>query len=146
MKHKSESQNKPADALNRCATLLVTMSHEVMGFEVLRDLYASDENFASIWSKLPFEDFYKHEGYLFKGNRLCIPCTSLREKLVRDLHGGGLSGHLDRDKTIASLDERYHWPQLKREVGQFVSRCHVCQTAKGAQSSEYWALHPITSF
>ncbi|GJU09507.1 putative CCCH-type zinc finger family protein [Tanacetum coccineum] len=61
---------------------------------IFRDLNANDEDFGNTWSKLPFDDYSMHDGYLFKGNRLCIPHCSLREKLIRDLHGGGLSGHL----------------------------------------------------
>ncbi|GJX63376.1 RNA-directed DNA polymerase [Tanacetum coccineum] len=119
--------NKVADALSRKTTLLVSISNEVVGFDSIKELYASDEDFRNIWMEFKTKqhrgEFILLDGYLFKGIHLCIPKTSLRSQLIMDVHTGGLSAHLGRDKTIASVESRFYWPQLKRDVGAFLKRC-----------------------
>ena len=61
-----------------------------MGFERIKELYDGDDDFGDIWRKCmmrePCSDYHSHEGYLMKGNQLCIPESSLREKFIRGLH------------------------------------------------------------
>ncbi|GJX62721.1 hypothetical protein Tco_0295621 [Tanacetum coccineum] len=79
--------------LSRKTTLLVSISNEVLGFDSIKELCASDEDFGNIWMELEIKqhrgEFLLLDGYLFKG----------------------------RDKTIVSVQSRFDWPQLKRDVG-----------------------------
>nr|GEV07023.1 transposon Ty3-I Gag-Pol polyprotein [Tanacetum cinerariifolium] len=92
--------------LSRKTILLVSISNKVLGFVSIKELCASDEDFGNIWMELEIKqhrgEFLLLDGYLFKG----------------------------RDKTIASVESRFYWPQLKRDVGSFVKICVVCQEGK----------------
>ncbi|CAL2236680.1 unnamed protein product [Prunus armeniaca] len=75
-------------------------------------------------------DFITRYRFLFRGTQLCIPRTSLHEFLVWELHGGGLTGHFGKDKTIALVEDRFYWLSLKRDVAHLISQCCTCQLAK----------------
>ena len=118
IKHTAGALNKVADALSRRHSLLSTMQVRVLGFDYFKDLYADDPSFGDIWRKCktgPFQQFLVMEGFLFKGNRLCIPQWSLRESIIIESHAGGLAGHFRVDKTMALLCEHFYWPRMERE-------------------------------
>ncbi|PKI72268.1 hypothetical protein CRG98_007342 [Punica granatum] len=127
--HKSEVQNRVADAVSRRATLLTMLRSELIGFEELQEQYADDEDFVEAWSKMQNRqeagEFHNHEGFLMRGNQLCTPRLSFREKLIRDLHGGRLAAYLGHDKTVVAVSKRFYWPKLRRDVEKFVRRCHT---------------------
>ena len=116
--------------------MLTTLLIEVVGFDCIKELCENDGDFGDIWGKCQqthtvINSMYIQNGFLFQGNQLCILKSSLREQIIGELHGGGLGGHMGRDKIIALVEERYYWPQLKRHVGNHVSMCPIYQTAKG---------------
>lgn len=133
-KHRAGVHNKVTNALTHLRCLLNTLLTTNTSFDILRDHYEGDEDFASIWlacSHGPgLRKFFIQDGFLFRGNLLCIPKTSLREFLVRELHASGLAAHTGCDKTIDLLESRFYWPHMRRDIDRFVQRCAICQRAQ----------------
>lgn len=92
-----------ADALSRRHTLLIVLENELTNFDSITEQYEQDENFQEVLKKLKnFEkvgDYFIQEGFLFKGNQLCIPKTHLTEQLTKELHEV-LAADSSKDKLI----------------------------------------------
>ena len=67
---------------------------------------------------------------MFKGSQLCIPKCSMRENLIKEKHGGGLSRHFGHDKTLEQLKHFYLWPRMRAYVQKFIDKCTIYQHAK----------------
>ena len=94
----------------------------------------------------PCKDYHIDNSFLFKGDVLCILHTSLRETIIKEAHSTGLAGHFGRDKTLAAISLKFFWPQLNRDVTNFIERCSICQTAKGnSQNTSLYTPLPIPS-
>ena len=95
MKHKSGVTNRVADALSRWKNMLTQMSIEVPGFDSFAELFETDPYFFDIVAKVKVgerTDFLFQDGFLFKGNQLCVLNCSLRYKIIKELHGKGHVG------------------------------------------------------
>ena len=67
----------------------------------------------------------------YSRNQLCIPDCPSKEKIIQDMHGGGLGGHFGQDKTYAMIEQKFFWPKMRRDIYKFVKRCQTCQESKG---------------
>lgn len=103
----------------------------VPGVSSFVDLYPTD-SFFGLFITAAMEgrssEYTIHDGFLFRGTRLCVPDCSLRLQLIMELHQ---EGHVGRDRTLHLVSSSYFWPSLRRDVERFVERCIVCQQSKG---------------
>lgn len=90
-------QNKVVNALSRRATLLVTLKGSLNSIvwksctSMMRIQWGMEEVLKSArW-------WLSHSWWIF--DERCIPQSSLQEKVIQDLHGGVLIGHLGWHKT-----------------------------------------------
>ncbi|XP_071902701.1 uncharacterized protein [Coffea arabica] len=133
IKYKAGKTNVVADALSRRHTLIITLDAKLLGFEFLKEFYATDSDFGEIFNSLPRhsrEHYFIFQGFLYYKDKLCIPRSSMRTLLVREAHGGGLMGHFGIAKTLMILQEHFFWPRMRSDVERHIERCVTCHQAK----------------
>ena len=74
--------------------------------------------------------FFIQDRFLFKGKRLCVPQSSIRQSLVREAHEGGLMRHFGVAKTLDVLHEHFFWPYMRKCVSNLCDKCIACCKAK----------------
>uniref|UniRef100_A0A2N9I319 Reverse transcriptase domain-containing protein n=1 Tax=Fagus sylvatica TaxID=28930 RepID=A0A2N9I319_FAGSY len=112
-----------------------------------QDMYADDADFSDVYKacdKTAFGKFYKHDGYLFKESKLCVPSCSMRELLVREAHGGGLMGHFGVKKTLDILHEHFFWPKMKKDVNRICGKGHAFCTTSYSPFEIVYGFNPLT--
>ena len=61
---------------------------------MIKERYPTNEEFNDIYQSCldgPKGTYHIKQGFLFNGNRLCIPKLPLRMLLVKQVHGGSLA-------------------------------------------------------
>ena len=102
-----------------------------MGFYNLKEMYRDDPDFKEAYEasenpvlrdRSQWTEYMIQDGFLFKGNQLCIPKFSMRENLLKEKRSGGLVGHFGHDKTFSKLNGSYFWPRMSTYVKKFVDK------------------------
>ena len=89
------------------------MQLKVLGFDSFRNLLDTEPYFSSILVAVLMGErlgFLVHDGFLFKGNQLCVPGCSLRLRIIQELRG---ESHVGRDRTVQLVHASYFWPTIR---------------------------------
>jgi transposase InsO family protein/transposase-like protein len=84
------------------------------------------------------------EGLIYYGNKLYVP-PALRTQMLRENHDQGAAGHDGVDNTIYRMRFLW-WPELKREVEEYVRRCERCQLRKPKRTLPHGTMQPHEAF
>ncbi|XP_022897689.1 uncharacterized protein LOC111411385 [Olea europaea var. sylvestris] len=86
IRYKQGNENVVTDALSQWYVHLNSLSAKLLDFEYIKSMYENDIDFSKIYNscaKMAVDKFYRHEEYLFRENKLCIPNCSTRELLAK---------------------------------------------------------------
>jgi hypothetical protein len=71
------------------------------------------------------------DGLIAIGRRIYLPeDKTLKDEVLREAHESRFATHPGSIKMYRDLKEYYWWPNMKREIAEFVSNCGICQQVK----------------
>lgn len=86
----------------------------------------------------------RSDGTLLFRNRLVVPnIQMLRHEILEEAHGSAYAVHPGSTKMYRTLKEYYWWPNMKREIAAYVSRCLICQQVKAERQKPSGLQQPL---
>jgi len=58
------------------------------------------------------------------------PLDLVKRGIMRLVHDYSSAGHPGRDETLRKTQKRYHWPNMKEWITNYVKGCAICQQNK----------------
>lgn len=100
-----------------------------------------------LWDQLEVNNGVLNRKFIVTGGgrsclQLVVP-TSLRNKVLSELHDGVTGGYLGQDKTLMKLKEHYYWPGHWNDVQDWCNTCSACISRKSSASKPRAGLQPI---
>ncbi len=97
-------------------------------------LTAAHKTYWSYWNQLCVRDELVHKRWESDNGKvvrwLLVVPQSMRKEILREVHGGQLSGHLGMTKTLAKMKFRYFWSGMSGDVRSFIRSCDLCARRK----------------
>ena len=89
-------------------------------------------------------DWQIQDGLLQYQNKLVVPeDDNLHTKLIQEVHNQTSTAHPGRNKTRRLLSTRYYWPNLPRDVAQYIRNCHACHHTTVPRDRQPGPLQPL---
>ena len=94
------------------------------------------------------EGFQLYGGFLWRTvdgeKQLVVPNSlELKDQLLSECHNSAAAGHMGQARTFERVTRRFWWPGVRRDVLDYVSKCHSCQVSKHRTHKGEGLLHTI---
>lgn len=114
----------------------------------IREAQPKDSEFSDIKKKMAegkFKDFtVDDQNILWINGRICVPdADGLRQLILKEAHDSKYSIHPGSTKMYQDVKNKFWWPNLKRDVAEFVALCDVCQKVKAEHQRPAGLLQPL---
>jgi hypothetical protein len=84
------------------------------------------------------------DGIILYKNIVYVPYSpELRSVILKEMHNEPYAGHSENHKTVSAIKSQYYWPDMKREIVEYMAKCLECQRVKAEHRHLDGLLHPL---
>ena len=84
------------------------------------------------------------DGMLVMKRGVSVPnVNDLRKTIMEKAHCSAYVMHPDSTKMYRTIKENYWWSSMKRDIVEFLSKCHVCQQVKAEHQKPAKTIQPF---
>ncbi|XP_042032226.1 uncharacterized protein LOC121778901 [Salvia splendens] len=136
------------EAAHACA-LLTAASHPIPHLvDLLRRETSSSPEMREITRDIKEGRALPHlslvNGLVYYNRRIFVSSrSSARTPILIEYHSSKSAGHPGFERTLRRVTADFYWPNMKKEVKQFVEACVVCQTTKYSTQKPAGLLQPL---
>jgi hypothetical protein len=155
IKHIKGKENKVADALSKRVhemhATTISMYQSYLKHRIM-ETAKSDLQYKDLVAKLQQGNLqHKIEEYKLDKDeiimcmgKIYVPNSQeLKNMILKETHNVPYAGHPGYQKTIATAKSKYYWPDMKKEVVDFIPRCLECQKVKAEHRHPAHLLQPL---
>src|SRR6266436_2753337 len=123
------------------------LDHDTLA-ESITTAYAEDDLAKKICEQIKTanqpDGWMEREGcLLFHERKYVLNKGTLRLHTIRDHHNHPTAGHFRETKTTELICRNYHWPGLRRMVGDYIRSCTSCACTKATCHKPYGLLKQL---
>ena len=84
------------------------------------------------------------DGMLFRKGNVWIPSDpALRKLIMESKHDSRVAGYMGMDKTMELVDRKFYYPEMAKDIEDYVCSCEDCQKNKASRHERHGTLHPL---
>lgn len=149
--YKPGKENNVADALSRVElNLCFSISHATaLWLEELREYFKNNEQGKQLMEQIEkepasFPYHFIRDGLVYRHGRIMVPpLQQLRARLLQEFHSSPTGGHSGITATTKRLAATFSWLGVRKEVTDFIKKCHICQSIKPTNHKPFGLLQPL---
>ncbi|KAK9401689.1 hypothetical protein NXF25_010045 [Crotalus adamanteus] len=85
----------------------------------------------------------RRDGLAWYGDKLYVP-LALRNRVYHRCHDSKTAGHFGFVKTLHLVRRQFWWPGMRKDIEEYVKRCHLCAQAKTVPKKPMGLLQQVS--